>query len=403
MGFYRHLAMLALLPCLAMPATAGEDLRFMHFWASPGELRAVDVLRKSAARAGLDLVDIAIDGDFIDLRSALLASLITGNPPDAAQWIVGDELDELIDGGFLMPVQDNRLDFARLLVPEVYRAVHREDGLSNLPLGIHIENFVVFNRQAFARINRPVPRGWAEFLDDAPALHRAGITPLVMSSQSWQMQNLFPNILSALVDADQFHRYLTDPAPPQDLRPQIVETFRIIAGLRAFAPDPLPDLAFTEGAAMVSRGQAAAYALGDYVVPELLPDAPVTCMVSPGADAVLLGIDGMAFARRGDARMDRLKQDFAVDFYTRGGASDYVAQKGGVSVLAADHEANPGTDCAGQSLRGWKGTPNRYRMDSDSWKNHLRIVGRFTTDFVTDMRLSPTEAADEMLRLMRGL
>ncbi|MFV0384421.1 MAG: ABC transporter substrate-binding protein [Paracoccus sp. (in: a-proteobacteria)] len=380
-----------------------EDLRFMHFWSAPGELRAVEEIRKSAARAGLKLVDVTIEGDFNDLRSALMAALMGNDPPDAAQWIVGDELGKLIDSGYLLPVEDERMDFASVLVPEIYEAARLGHGLSNLPLGIHIENFIVFNRQAFDRIGRPVPRSWPELLEDAPALHQAGIVPLVMSSQAWQMQNLFPNILSSLLSAEEFQHYLTDELPPEDLRPQIEETFRIIAGLRSFAPTPLPDIAFTEGARMVSTGEAAAYALGDYVVPELLDGAPVVCAVSPGTDAILLGVDGMVFVNRDNPEKQRLSKDFVYDFYMHGGASEYVARKGGVSVLALDHQQPADDTCRGQSRRGWDNTANRYWLNGDSWQNHLRIVGKFTTDFAMSATMSPAEATDELLRLMRNM
>lgn len=203
----------------------------MHFWSSPGELRAVDQIRNSAARAGLILKEAPVPGDFTDLRSALLASLISETPPDATQWIVGDELDALIDSGVMSEVRSDRIDFAAVMVPELYQAVKRPGGLSNLPLGIHIENFVVFNSLAFAKIGRPVPKSWAELLEAAPALSAAGIQPLVMSSQTWQMQNLFPNILSSLLSAREFYDYLNNPLPPVELRAQIEETFRILAGL----------------------------------------------------------------------------------------------------------------------------------------------------------------------------
>lgn len=377
-----------------------EDLRFMHFWASPGELRAVEEIRKSAARAGLTLTEAPVPGDFTDLRSAMLASVISKTPPDATQWMVGDELEILIGSEVLIGVTSDRVDFPTVLLPEIYDAVKRPGGLTSLPLGIHIENFVVFNTEAFAKVGLPVPRSWAELLDAAPALDRAGIQPLVMSSQSWQMQNLFPNILSSLLSAEDFRGYLNDTLPPETLRPQMEETFRILAGLRAYAPTPLPDIGHVAGAEMVSRGEAAAYGLGDYLVPELLPSAALFCTLSPGASVVLMGVDGMAFVNRHDAGKERLIEAFVYDFYMNGGATDYVRAKGGVSVLAADQGKAPDGSCASQSQRGWNEATAHLLLSGDAWQNHLRIVGKFTADFVADGTMPPAQAADTLLRLM---
>lgn len=388
--------------CAAHMASA-EDLRLLQFWYSPGELRAVNEIAKSAARAGLTLTDVPVSGDFTELRSALLASLLEETPPDAAQWIVGDELSKLIDDGVMIEVHANRVDLEKVLLPILYDAVRYKDGLSNMPVGIHIENFVVFNTGAFDRIGRPVPTSWAELLEAAPALDAAGILPLVVSGQAWQMQNLFSNVLSSQLSADEFRDYLEASAPPQDLRDQIKETFRILAGLRAYAPDELPDIDHVTGAAMVSRGEAAAYGLGDYVVPELLPGAQIVCTLSPGSPTVLMGVDGLVFVNNHDAGKEKLIRGFVDDFYSNGGATAYVAAKGGVSVLAADHLKEPGDGCAGQSQRAWNAAAGRLMISGNDWQNHLRIVGKFTVEFLSRQNMSPEEATRTLLALMQRM
>lgn len=395
---------LALLPLAwATQIASAEDLSLMHFWASPGEMRAVDEIAKSAARAGLTLKNAQVPGDFIELRSALLASLLQDTPPDASQWIVGNELGTLIDDGVMIEVQADRVDLEQVLLPILYTSLRYRDGLSSMPVGIHIENFVVFNTEAFDKIGRPVPTSWAELLEAAPALDAAGIQPLVMSGQAWQMQNLFPNILSSLLSVEDFRDYLDATVPPGQLRAEINETFRILAGLRAYAPGELPDIDHVAGAAMVSRGEAAAYGLGDYVVPELLPGAPLFCTLSPGAPAVLMGVDGIAFVNKHDAGKKKLIRAFVDDFYGNGGATDYAAAKGGVSVLAADYLKEPDEGCAGQSRRGWDKATGHLMLGGDAWQSHLRIVGKFTVEFLSTQSMSPEEATETLLALMQKM
>lgn len=288
-GLWVGVRLLAVTALLHQPAE-GADFEFMHLWRTDSERQALAVLQTAVTKEGLGWREHAVDGNFSGVRSKFAERIALGRPPSATFWIGGDDLGKFVDDGLFRAIRDTpgRPRLRDILLPEVLEMVAHGDGYAALPLGIHLQNFVVYNRAIFDRLSLRIPQSWQEFLNAAPALLAAGYTPLSMSDQTWQLRFLFTSILAEQVSHEELLGLLKRAEQTSDaVKLKLRRALEIFDQLRSFTNADHHDLAWEKVALAVSSDKAAAVLMGDFLSPLFDDDSRFECGLAPGNKFVL--------------------------------------------------------------------------------------------------------------------
>lgn len=381
-------------------AEDGNDFRFANWWTAPGERRAVKEIAKFVQGAGISWRETVVNGEFDDLRALMLSFATSENAPDAVQWMAGKELREMARDGVVRPLP---FDGAAIFKPEVWQqiALPSGEGMSGLPLGIHTENFVAFNKDIYDRVGLPLPQTMEEMAAQAPIFAKQGIVPLVISDQPWQIKGQIDAIFSSLLDAEHLSALREGRLSAVELRAVARKAFSIYAVFAQYKNADYRDLRFDVAARKLSRGEAAAMIQGDFSASELLPGPHYVCHAVPGAQSLSWTIDGMAFLATDDATRVAA-QNRVVDMMIDSDVlTRYVGQKSGVSVLRdppADQSAL--NDCIAQIQDSWEAFEGRrIFMDSDFTRNLYGIAG---ARMLAAPGLGAEDAADLLIQSMRA-
>lgn len=354
----------ALLLCaLALPRAqaAGHSIEVLHWWTAGGEAKAANVLKQRWQAQGNRWVDAAIDGGgggsaMLVLRSRTLA----GHPPQAAH-LKGVELHEWARLGFLRPVSDlaRRGQWDMRLYPFVSSTLNHQGQMIAVPVGIHRINWLWLNQPIFDRHKLTPPRTWSELLLVASKLKAAGITPLAMGDDPWQLAILFESIALGEGGSDFYRRAFVNLEPKVLTGEQMQQVLRRFHSLRTFLPANHVGLKWNQATQMLIDGQAAMQLMGDWTKGELIaageiPGQRIRCLPAPGtAGRFSYNLDSLALFRQPQSRQDQAQQRLAELLMTPEFQRDFNRLKGSIPVLA-DMELNGFDRCgkdAAQALQ----------------------------------------------------
>lgn len=391
---------LAAVPPSGVRAENQIDFRFANWWSAPGERRAVAEIGRFLRASGVQWSETVVNGEFDDLRALMLSFASSANPPDAVQWMAGRELRDMAENGVVRPLP---FDGAEVFKPEVWQqiALPEGEGMSGLPLGIHTENFVAFNKDVYDRVGLPLPKTMEEMAAQAPIFAKNNIVPVVISSQAWQIKGQIAAIFSTLLDVEGLRALHDGQLTPAELRAVAVRAFAIYGTFAQYKNADYQDLRFDAAARKLSRGEAAAMIQGDFSAAELLPGPQYICQAVPGAQSLSWTIDGMAFLSTVDpARV--AAQDRVIAMMTGSEVlTRYVGQKSGVSVLRKPPaDENILNDCVAQIQESWATFDGRrIFMDSDTTRNLYGIVG---AEMLEAPGLGAEYAADLLVQITKA-
>ncbi len=196
-------AALSVCAAATLPSQAAE-LEVTHWWTSGGEAAAVKVLADAFNAGGDTWVDSAIAGG-ANARPIIISRILGGEPMAATQFNHGRQAEELVAEGLM-------LDLTELAEKEVWKELVRpaklidsctlEGRIYCVPVNIHSFQWMWVSLEAYAKAGVAPPADWNEFVATAPALRAAGIIPLAMGNESWQLNGAFGSMLLALSGID---------------------------------------------------------------------------------------------------------------------------------------------------------------------------------------------------------
>jgi glucose/mannose transport system substrate-binding protein len=274
---------------IAQTASAGATLQVLHWWTSPSERKAANLLATRAADDGIEWKDAAIPGGAgLGAGKVLKSRVLAGDAPEVTQ-IIGASIAEWADMGLLLEI-DNvaaAANWNSVLFPTIQNLITHRRHVVAAPVGIHRVNTLFYNRALFAQLKLSPPQSWADFENIAQKLKAAGVTPLAQSSESWQVAALFENLVLA-ESGPEFYRQLfvrRDPAAAADAR-----TARALGRLRTvkgWISAQLDERSWPDVARQFARREAGMMIMGDWAKPELrdmgmVLDEDFACGTAPG-------------------------------------------------------------------------------------------------------------------------
>jgi len=151
------------------PKPAEKKLEIFHWWTAPGEREAADAMFKALKDKYPDVKVVenpVPGGGGVSHRVVLQARITAGLPPDTFQTLGGAELKNYVDSGVLEPIDDlwKELDYANKIPGPLASAVTVGGKRYVVPLNMHIQNILYYNKKLFDEQKITPPTTFADLL-----------------------------------------------------------------------------------------------------------------------------------------------------------------------------------------------------------------------------------------------
>lgn len=287
-----------------------RNVELFSWWIAPSEAEALQVLIDlHHGNHPHDLVVNAAIASGTAAKEVLAERVRAGSPPDLYQ-----------ENAYALPgvMKDNPGSLATVtslfeeegltqVVPaEVARKITFDGEVYAMPVNIHRENALHYNKQLFKSQGIEVPTNLEEFLAACEAFKAAGIVPIATSHQGWILRILFNGILPASLGYDAFAAYFGDMGDFDEpaMRAAIATFDQVLTNyVNPSASDP--NFGWTDAADMLLNDEAAMLIHGDWVKGYLTslgwtPGEGFGVTSAPGAsDIFLYGVDTFALLAGG--------------------------------------------------------------------------------------------------------
>ena len=283
-------------------------VELFSWWTARGEAEALQALIDTHKRAHPTArLFNAAAASGSKARESLSERIASGQPPDMFQQNAHDlrafvgkhpgqllPLDELFDG----------LDLGQSVYPEVIRDVTLGGHIYAMPVNIHRENTLFFNRRLLAAHGIAPPSSFEDLLAACQRLKERGVVPLATSHQGWILRILFNSIAMGRLGSEQYYRYFTGDLPADD--PGLREAIRVFAEVleNYVNPDAGEEgFGWTSAAQAVYTGDAAMFLHGDWAKGYFAqlgwkPGVDFGAVGAPGAEGLFLyGVDTFSLPR----------------------------------------------------------------------------------------------------------
>jgi glucose/mannose transport system substrate-binding protein len=255
------------------PAAAqdAELIEVFSYWTAGGEAEG---LKAVEAVFGASNPDVAIQnttiagGAGVNANVVFASRMAGGDPPDTFHIHAGAQLlDEWIKGDeiWMTPLTDlyEAEGLGDVFPAGLVDLVSYEGVPYAVPLGVHRNGVLWFNKAVFDDHGLAAPSTWDEFFAVGDALKEAGVTPLAFGSrETWAAFNLFEQILLSHLGAEDFRGLWSGSVPWTDERvTAALETFGRVLD---YVNTDHSTLVWNEAAQLVVDGSAAMTVMGDW-------------------------------------------------------------------------------------------------------------------------------------------
>jgi glucose/mannose transport system substrate-binding protein len=248
--------------------TTETTIELFSWWIAPGEAEALQSLidlnktnhpDERIFNAG------AVSG--MDARTTLMQRLAANNPPDLFQQNAHDLRAFLASNpGSLAPLDDffTAQGLNGVVLPEILADVTVDGHIYSMPVNIHRENTLFYNKQIFAANNLQPPTTVSELMQACATLRAAGITPIATAYQGWILRIMFNEIAMGSMGADAFHAYMTGGPRDDAALMAAIDLFADVMTNDINASAGNTDFGWTNAADEVAAGRAAMFLHGDW-------------------------------------------------------------------------------------------------------------------------------------------
>lgn len=187
----------------ATPAPVQQQLIVFNWWTGPGEREAADAMYKAFSDKYPDIKVVqnpVPGGGGVNQRVVLQARLTAGMPTDTWQTLGGAELKGYVDAKQLQPLDDvyKSLDYASKIPKPLLNAVTIDGHPYSVPLNMHIQNILYYNKKLFDDNKWTPPTTFDELMTVCKSLKtvKADMTCMALGSkEKWEDAFVFDSIL----------------------------------------------------------------------------------------------------------------------------------------------------------------------------------------------------------------
>ena len=286
----KFLVATALVLPFSSPTLAEGTVEGIHHWVSESEVGALKVLTDSLAAKGFTWQDSAVGGlSGANATQALRTRLAAGNPP-ATMQLLGYEGVEWANEGALRSLNDlyAKNGWEKAIAPAILPFVKANDTYFAVPINMHRQNWVWANKAIFDKYGITEPKSWDELIEAGKKLKEAGVTPIALSDESWQILEVFEAILTDQNGTDFYKKAVIDLDETALSGPEMLKAFDTLREVRGLVDDGFTGRDWAVATGMVASGQAAMQFMGDWAKGEFLakgmkPGVDFLCFPTPAS------------------------------------------------------------------------------------------------------------------------
>lgn len=282
-------ASISLLPVAAMAESKGT-VEGIHHWVSESEVNALKVITDKLASKGYTWQDSAVGGlSGANALQALRTRLAAGNPPTTMQFLGYEGLDWAKEG-VLRSLNDlyAKNGWDKALAPQLLAFVKSDDTFISLPINMHRQNWVWANKAVFDEAGIAEPKSWDELIAAGDKLKAAGVVPLAIGDEPWQILEVFEAIVTDVNGTEFYKKAVIDLDEAALSSDQMVDAFDKLRKVRGLVDDGFTGRDWAVATGMVASGKAGMQIMGDWAKGEFLakgmkPGEDFLCFPTPAA------------------------------------------------------------------------------------------------------------------------
>ncbi|TCS39749.1 ABC transporter substrate-binding protein [Reinekea marinisedimentorum] len=400
--------MLLTLFIISPPAQA-EVVEVLHFWTSPSESRAVDVLKDMIQQQGHTWQDFVVEGGE-NAGESLKKRVLTGYPPTSA-LSQGLDITRWARLGFLQNLNSLAAEegWDQNLPAVVADAVKFNGSYVATPANIHRINWMWANLSLLHNVGATVPANWQEFFKVAEQLRNAGYQVIAQGNEQWQLYITFQSLVLSVGGADLYQKLFVEKNFKAAKSPEMVTVFEVLRQLQPyFFYDN--NTSWNRATELVIQGEAAFQFMGDWAKGEFLsagmtPDKDFACQAFPGTqDEFLYTLDTLAMFRLKDEADVQAQRVLASAVMSTEFQSAFNKAKG--SIPARKDVSLAGFDeCAVRSRNEFDAADIRGHLlptPSQTLSENVRMESQKVIDeFLSDQEMTPEQAAARFSKQMK--
>jgi glucose/mannose transport system substrate-binding protein len=160
------------------PESPKKQLEIFHWWTAAGEREAADAMfaALNMAYPDVEIVENSVPGGGGTEHRIMLKELISaGRPPDTFMTLGGAELKDYVTNGALVPLDDfyRATGYGSKIPKPLLNAVTINGHPYSVPLNMHLENILYYNKELFDELSLNVPTGYDELIAACEAIKEA--------------------------------------------------------------------------------------------------------------------------------------------------------------------------------------------------------------------------------------
>lgn len=267
----KQLAAAALISVGAVGAANAQKAEVIHWWTSGGEAAAIKEFATMYTKMGGTWIDTPIaGGGGAQARTVMANRTMGGDAPTAAQYNYGKQYEEIIKEGLLNDLDDvaKKGNWDKLLPEKIRNAVKVNGKYFAVPVNLHNENWVWYNKAVLAKVGAKEPTNLDEMMAAMDKVKAAGgVVPLALGGQGWQEGITFRGVLLATGGQDLYLKTFKDKDASTPGFRKAVETFKKLKG---YVDPGSPGRDWNLATGMVIEGKAAFQMMGDWAKGEFV-------------------------------------------------------------------------------------------------------------------------------------
>ncbi|UJW85371.1 ABC transporter substrate-binding protein [Devosia sp. SL43] len=302
MHIYAKSALCGLTALLVSTSVRAQDdlsVEVYSNWVSGGESAALNAIASAFEAKGGKWIDFAVPGDSV---APAITRIVAGDPMGAAK-MQSTDLDELYAAGLMADIDQVAADnnWKDRLADFVWNSITRDGHVYGAPINSQSEVWLWYNKKVFSDLGIAEPQSYDDLFTGMDKIKEAGIIPLAVGGQDWQLAILFYKVLAGVAPDVylQMQGENYEAAINSDGFKQAAEIF---GRLRDYDDEGSPGRQWNVAVNMVATGQAAMMVMGDWAKGEFTAagqtaDVEYGCMLGPQNDAIILTGDMFLFPK----------------------------------------------------------------------------------------------------------
>ncbi len=388
---------------LAAPLAA-DEVEVIHWLSSGAESAAIQTVAEGVEARGSTWVEIVPPDHAAGARALFTSRIGGGNPPGGMFLSIGKEAVDLGDQGVLRDISD--FVTAEGLVATVPQfaldiASGADGALYAVPVAFETQNFMWFSPPAFAAAGLAPPASWTEFVEQAPKLKEAGLIPIAVGAQGWQLNILHFSILTSLLGQERFQAFYAGKDAAAGESPAIVQSFEILRALSENADPGNTNRAWTDTLNLVADGKAAIFVMGSWAGGELAAMGKTYgtdwgCAIA-GGETWIAGATGFMFPDLG--RESKGQDDFIRALLDPAVQTAFSVHKGSIPSRtdASAVELSECSQMVASGIAAGQGVPNPNALLS---ADAVGQISDLLMNFWSDPAITPEDAAGRFSRIV---